>query len=102
MHLMVVIIIYDSNMNVVSSDSNTITQFLGCGTYYISFEFDDTNTLGTFEFEISLTWKSTDILVTNGVNNIKNSIGRYYMLIYLVLKRIIKELAGHSIRLEVY
>lgn len=96
------IIIYDSNMNVVSSDSNTITQFLGCGTYYISFEFDDTNTLGTFEFEISLTWKSTDILVTNGVNNIKNSIGRYYMLIYLVLKRIIKELAGHSIRLEVY
>ena len=67
------IIIYDSNMNVVSSDSNTITQFLGCGTYYISFEFDDTNASGTFEFEISLTWKSTDILVTNGVNNIKNS-----------------------------
>ena len=96
------IIIYDSNMNVVSSDSNTITQFLGCGTYYISFEFDDTNASDTFGFEISLTWKSTDILVTNGVNNIKNSIGRYYMLIYLVLKRIIKELAGHSIRLEVY
>ena len=67
------IIIYDSNMNVVSSDSNTITQFLGCGTYYISFEFDDTNASGTFGFEISLTWKSTDILVTNGVNNIKNS-----------------------------
>jgi len=32
----------------------------------------------------------------------KDSVGRYYMRIYLVLKRIIKELVGHSIRPKVY
>ncbi len=67
------IIIYDANMNVVSSGSNTVTQFLGCGTYYISFEFDDTNASGTFEIGISLTWTSSNILLNKGTNNIKNS-----------------------------
>ena len=67
------IIIYDANMNVISSGSNTVTQFLGCGTYYISFEFDDTNVSGTFEIGISLTWTSSNILLNKGTNNIKNS-----------------------------
>ncbi len=67
------IIIYDANMNVISSGSNTVTQFLGCGTYYISFEFDDTNASGTFEIGISLTWTSSNILLNKGTNNIKNS-----------------------------
>lgn len=67
------IIIYDVNMNVISSGSNTVTQFLGCGTYYISFEFDDTNASGTFEIGISLTWTSSNILLNKGTNNIKNS-----------------------------
>ena len=67
------IIIYDSNMNVISSGSNTVTQFLGCGIYYISFEFDDTNASGTFEIGISLTWTSSNILLNKGTNNIKNS-----------------------------
>ena len=67
------IIIYDANMNVISSGSNTLTQFLGCGTYYISFEFDDTNASGTFEIGISLTWTSSNILLNKGTNNIKNS-----------------------------
>ena len=67
------IIIYDSNMNVISSGSNTLTQFLGCGIYYISFEFDDTNASGTFEIGISLTWTSSNILLNKGTNNIKNS-----------------------------
>ena len=67
------IIIYDANMNVISSGSNTLTQFLGCGIYYISFEFDDTNASGTFEIGISLTWTSSNILLNKGTNNIKNS-----------------------------
>ena len=67
------IIIYDSNMNVISSGSSTITQFLGCGIYYISFEFDDNNASGTFEIGISLTWTSSNILLNKGTNNIKNS-----------------------------
>ena len=67
------IIIYDSNMNVISSGSNTLTQFLDCGIYYISFEFDDTNASGTFEIGISLTWTSSNILLNKGTNNIKNS-----------------------------
>lgn len=67
------IIIYDSNMNVVSSDSNTITQFLGCGTYYISFEFNNINDSGIIEISITLTWLSTNIPLSSGINNIKNS-----------------------------
>ena len=67
------IIIYDANMNVISSGSNTVTQFLGCGTYYISFEFDDTNASGTFEIGISLTWISSNILLNKGTNNTINS-----------------------------
>ncbi len=67
------IIIYDANMNVISSGSNTVTQFLGCGTYFISFEFDDVNVSGTFEIGISLTWTSSNILLNKGTNNIKNS-----------------------------
>lgn len=57
----------------ISSGSNTVTQFLGCGIYYISFEFDDTNASGTFEIGISLTWTSSNILLNKGTNNIKNS-----------------------------
>lgn len=67
------IIIYDSNMNVVSNDSNTITQFLGCGTYYISFEFNNINDSGIIEISITLTWLSTNIPLSSGINNIKNS-----------------------------
>ena len=67
------IIIYDSNMNVVSSDSNTITQFLGCGTYYISFEFNNINDSGIIEIGITLTWLSANIPLSSGINNIKNS-----------------------------
>lgn len=67
------IIIYDSNMNVVSNDSNAITQFLGCGTYYISFEFNNINDSGIIEISITLTWLSTNIPLSSGINNIKNS-----------------------------
>lgn len=67
------IIIYDSNMNVVSNDSNTITQFLGWGTYYISFEFNNINDSGIIEISITLTWLSTNIPLSSGINNIKNS-----------------------------
>lgn len=67
------IIIYDANMNVISSGSNTLTQFLGCGIYYISFEFDDNNASGIFEIGISLAWTSSNILLNKGTNNIKNS-----------------------------
>ena len=67
------IIIYDSNMNVVSNDSNTITQFLGWGTYYISFEFNNINDSGIIEIGITLTWLSANIPLSSGINNIKNS-----------------------------
>ncbi len=67
------IIIYDSNMNVINRVSNTLTQFLGFGTYYVSFEFNNVNTSGMFEIGISLTWTSTDILLSSGNNDIKNS-----------------------------
>ena len=58
-------------MNVVSNDSNTITQFLGCGTYYISFEFNNINDSGIIEISITLTWLSTNIPLSSGINNIK-------------------------------
>ncbi len=67
------IIIYNSNMNEINSGSNTLSQFLGLGTYYVSFEFYNVNTSGMFEIDISLTWTSTDILLSSGINDIKNS-----------------------------
>ncbi len=67
------IVIYDSDMNVLYSESNSLTKFFGFGTYYVSFEFNNVTASGMFDIGISLTYISTDIVLRNGVNDIKSS-----------------------------